>query len=147
MGYSLDLKKISLEAYKENLKTADLLPSHTILKNGIEEQVNRIKKQKIENVEELRIALRSRPKRIRDLGVRLLSVNVVKDKRENEMVDIKKGDLFNRSKLIASQKNIAESGYFKADNVGINPIPHDGKLMDISLQHSSTPFLFLTPVS
>jgi outer membrane protein insertion porin family len=48
-----------------------------------------------------------------------------------ELVDIKSGDLFNRSKLIASQRNIAESGYFKADNVGINPIPHDGKLMDI----------------
>lgn len=48
-----------------------------------------------------------------------------------ELVDIKSGDLFNRSKLIASQKNIAESGYFKADNVGINPVPHDGKLMDI----------------
>jgi len=47
------------------------------------------------------------------------------------MIEIKKGDPFNRSELIASQKNIAESGYFKADNVGINPIPHDGKLVDI----------------
>ena len=55
----------------------------------------------------------------------------VETKKILEMVDIKKGDLFDRSKLIASQKNIAESGYFKADNVGINPIPHDGKLLDI----------------
>lgn len=47
------------------------------------------------------------------------------------MIEIKKGDLFNRSELIASQKNIAESGYFKPDNVGINPIPHDARLVDI----------------
>ena len=59
MEYSIDLNKICIEAYKENLKTADLRPSHTILKNGIEEKFNRIKKQKIENVEELRLTFRS----------------------------------------------------------------------------------------
>ncbi len=42
-----------------------------------------------------------------------------------EMMKIKKGDLFSRSKLIASQRNIAESGYFDEENVGIYPIPHD----------------------
>ncbi len=48
-----------------------------------------------------------------------------------DMMEVKKGDLFNRTKLIASQKNIAKSGYFNPENVGINPIPHDEGLMDI----------------
>lgn len=47
-----------------------------------------------------------------------------------DMIEFKKGDLFNRSKLIQSQKNIAESGFFKSDEVGINPIPHD-EMVDI----------------
>jgi len=42
-----------------------------------------------------------------------------------KMINFKSGDLFNRSKVIESQKNIAESGFFKSDEVGINPIPHD----------------------
>ncbi|MDF9796030.1 outer membrane protein assembly factor BamA [Catalinimonas alkaloidigena] len=37
---------------------------------------------------------------------------------------IKSGDWFNRADLIASQKAIAEMGYFDAKNVRINPIPH-----------------------
>jgi len=49
-----------------------------------------------------------------------------------EMIEFKKGELFNRSKLIQSQENIAKSGFFKPDEVGINPIPHpDGKSVDI----------------
>jgi len=42
-----------------------------------------------------------------------------------DMMEIKKGDLFNRTKLIASQRNIAKSGYFDEENVGIYPIPHE----------------------
>jgi hypothetical protein len=59
MGYYIDLKKISIDEFKEILRTADLLPSHMILKTNIEEMFYLIKKQKIETVEELRIALRS----------------------------------------------------------------------------------------
>ena len=36
-----------------------------------------------------------------------------------EMMEIKKGDLFNRTKLIASQRNIAKSGLFDEGNVNI----------------------------
>lgn len=39
-------------------------------------------------------------------------------------IDFKSGDLFNRSKLINSQKNIAEIGYFNPENVVINPSPY-----------------------
>jgi len=42
-----------------------------------------------------------------------------------EMMEFKKGDLFNRTKLVASQRNIAKSGYFDEGNVSISPIPHD----------------------
>lgn len=39
-------------------------------------------------------------------------------------VELKKDDLFNRSKLINSQKNIAEMGHFDPENVAINPVPY-----------------------
>ena len=48
-----------------------------------------------------------------------------------KMLEISQGDLFSRAKLISSQKNISESGYFNPKNVRINPIPHDGKFVDI----------------
>ncbi len=49
-----------------------------------------------------------------------------------EMINFKRGEPFNRSKLIQSQKNIAESGFFKKDEVMIDPIPnHDAKTVDI----------------
>ena len=62
MGYYIDLKAISIDEYQETLKAADLLPSHMILKDELEENFMLIKKQKIENVEELRSALRSKTK-------------------------------------------------------------------------------------
>lgn len=62
MGYYIDLKKISIEEFQETLKTADLLPSHMILRTDIEENFNRIQDQEIENVEELRLVLRSKSK-------------------------------------------------------------------------------------
>lgn len=41
-----------------------------------------------------------------------------------EAIDFESGDLFNRSKLINSQKDISEMGYFNPENVGINPSPY-----------------------
>ncbi|MGV3558974.1 POTRA domain-containing protein [Larkinella arboricola] len=40
-----------------------------------------------------------------------------------EMVAVRPGELFNRSKLIQSQKALAESGYFNPTQIGINPLP------------------------
>ena len=50
-----------------------------------------------------------------------------------DMVEFKQGEVFSRSNLIQSQKNIAESGFFSPDSIGINPIPHedDPYLVDI----------------
>ena len=39
-------------------------------------------------------------------------------------IPIKRGEPFNRAQLIASQRAIAEMGYFDPQQVGINPIPH-----------------------
>ena len=48
------------------------------------------------------------------------------------MINFKSGELFNRSKIVQSQKNIAGSGFFKKDEVGINPIPNpEQKTVDI----------------
>lgn len=62
MGYYIDLKSINIDEYKETLKSADLLPSQMLLKNNIDEVFSSIAKQKIENVEDLRKALRSKNK-------------------------------------------------------------------------------------
>ena len=62
MGYYIDLRNISIDKYKEILKSADLLPSRMILKNNIDDIFNIIKKQKIENVDELQRALRNKNK-------------------------------------------------------------------------------------
>jgi hypothetical protein len=51
MGYYIDLKNISLDAYKEILKSADLLPSRMVLKENIDAIFDAIHTQKIENRE------------------------------------------------------------------------------------------------
>ena len=62
MGYYIDLKSLSIDEYKEALKSADLIPSQMILKENINDIFDNIKKQEIENVEELREALKSKSK-------------------------------------------------------------------------------------
>jgi outer membrane protein insertion porin family len=52
------------------------------------------------------------------------NTNVAKSK-VLDMVNLKSGELFSRSKVTQSQKNIAESGLFKSDGVGINLVPHE----------------------
>jgi hypothetical protein len=59
MGYYIDLENISIDKYKEVLKSADLLPSRMILKNNIDEIFSIIKQQ---NVDELRKSLKSKNK-------------------------------------------------------------------------------------
>jgi len=51
-----------------------------------------------------------------------------------DMVKFKSGELFSRSKLIQSQKNLAESGLFKSDEIGINPIPHEDDFSRVDIE-------------
>ena len=62
MGYYIDLKNISLDEYKEILKSADLLPSRMILKTNIDEIFSIIQTQEIENGDELQKVLRNKIK-------------------------------------------------------------------------------------
>jgi len=48
-----------------------------------------------------------------------------------KMIELKSGDKFNRSKLTASQKNLAESGLFNSEKIVIVPIPKDNHLVDL----------------
>jgi outer membrane protein assembly factor BamA len=49
-----------------------------------------------------------------------------------KMVELMKNEPFNRSKLIASQRNLAESGYFNPQKVMVSPIPDiDNNTVDI----------------
>ena len=62
MSYYIDLENISIDDYKEILKSADLLPSRMILKDNIDGVFAVIQKQKIENVDELYNALKTKNK-------------------------------------------------------------------------------------
>jgi uncharacterized protein (UPF0335 family) len=62
MGYYIDLAGISVDEYREILRSGDLLPSQMVLKEDIDDIFKNIKGQGIENVEQLRIALRSKKK-------------------------------------------------------------------------------------
>ena len=62
MGYSVDLKSISIDKYKEILKTAELIPSWKILEKDIDKNLNIIKKYNIENLDELLIAFKDKDK-------------------------------------------------------------------------------------
>ncbi len=62
MGYYMDLTTMSLDRYKERLETGDLLPSRMMLRDGIDEHFDAIKKQKIGNVDELYHALKTKKK-------------------------------------------------------------------------------------
>ncbi len=65
MGYYVDLKNISLDEYKAILKSADLIPSRVVLKENIDDIFDAINAQKIENVAELRTALKNKKKLIK----------------------------------------------------------------------------------
>ncbi|MCK4559399.1 MAG: hypothetical protein KAV45_06410 [Calditrichia bacterium] len=54
------MKNISIDKYRDILKSADLLPSRMILKDNIDDIFNIIKKQKIENVDGLQRALKNK---------------------------------------------------------------------------------------
>ena len=62
MGYYIDLAGISIDEYREILRSGDLLPSQMVLKEDIDDIFKSIKGQGIEDVEQLRIALRSKKK-------------------------------------------------------------------------------------
>jgi hypothetical protein len=62
MGYYIDLAKISLEEYIIKLKTGYLPPSRKLLLDDIESQFQLIENQGIENIEELRTALKTKKK-------------------------------------------------------------------------------------
>lgn len=62
MGYYIDLKTISIDNYKEILKNQYLLPSWKILENNIDDNLDIIKKQEVNNLDELLIALKDKGK-------------------------------------------------------------------------------------
>lgn len=62
MGYYIDLKSISIDAYKEILKTTILIPSWKILEDDIDKNLNIIEKHNIKNLDELLITLKDKSK-------------------------------------------------------------------------------------
>ena len=62
MGYYIDLKGISIDKYKEILKTAELIPSWKILESDIDKNLDIIKKSNIKNLEELLTTLKDKDK-------------------------------------------------------------------------------------
>jgi len=62
MGYYIDLKSISIDAYKEILKATHLIPSWQILEDGIDENLDRIKQNNVQNLDELLTVLKDKDK-------------------------------------------------------------------------------------
>lgn len=62
MGYYIDLENISIDNYKEILKSADLLPSRMILKDNLDINFDLIKKQAVKNLDELLKILKNKQK-------------------------------------------------------------------------------------
>ena len=53
MGYYIDLQNIGLEAFRDKLKSADLLPGRRVLKNNLETNFQKLKNSGVANLEEL----------------------------------------------------------------------------------------------
>lgn len=62
MGYYIDLTSISIDKYKEILKTTELIPSWKVLGENIDKNLDAIKSQGVENLNELLIALKDKGK-------------------------------------------------------------------------------------
>ncbi len=62
MGYYIDLKSISIDKYKEILKSADLIPSRMILKENTNDNLDIIKSHNIQNLDVLQKNLKDKKK-------------------------------------------------------------------------------------
>ena len=62
MGYYVDLKKMSIDKYRNTLKSTNLLPSWKILALNIDKNLEAIKQQNIHNLNELLEALKTKNK-------------------------------------------------------------------------------------
>ena len=62
MGYYIDLKTISIDKYKHMLKTSQLIPSWKILEENMDENFELLKKNNINNLEQLVNTLKDKDK-------------------------------------------------------------------------------------
>ncbi len=62
MGYYADLSKMSIDQYREELKTKELIPSRLPLRDNIDNNFELIKKQNIQNIDELYNILKNKIK-------------------------------------------------------------------------------------
>jgi len=62
MGYYIDLPSISIDQYKEVLKTTELIPSWKVLGENIDKNLDIIKKHNINNLDELLKAFKDKSK-------------------------------------------------------------------------------------
>jgi hypothetical protein len=62
MAYYIDLKGISLDRFKEILRSADVIPSWMILKENIDKNLDIIKEHNIHNLDELLKTLKNKDK-------------------------------------------------------------------------------------
>ena len=60
MGYYIDLKSISIDKYKDILRSTELIPSWKILEENIDDNLDVIKSHNFKNLDELLTALKSK---------------------------------------------------------------------------------------
>ena len=113
MGYYIDLKSISLDNYKNTLKTSYLLPSRKMLQKNIDQNFELIKNQQIVNIENLFNVLKTKKK---------LQIFSIQSGVETEYLTILfreiKSNRPNPTK-IKDFSNISEELVLKLENLGI----------------------------
>ena len=89
------------------------------------------KQERAEGVVDLNMKIvEGEPNRLGDITIR--GNQSVSAEEILQEIDMERGELFSRSKLIAAQRTIAELGYFDPQNVRVNPIPkHEDSIVDI----------------
>lgn len=65
MGYYVNLKSISIDEYKEILKSTEFIPSWKIIEEDIDDNLDAIKNQNLKNLDELLITLKNKKKIIK----------------------------------------------------------------------------------
>jgi len=66
-NYHIDLKKISLKEFQEEIKNSELLPSRKILKDNIDKRFKILKGNKVDNLQDLANLLKT-PKKAREFA-------------------------------------------------------------------------------
>lgn len=114
MGYYIDIENISIDKYRDIIKSTDLLPGRMILKDNIDTNFNLIKNQSINSVGELLKVLKDKKK------INEFSVNSGLDENYLTILIREIKSYRQKPNKISDFPNIPDDVTLKLENTGIN---------------------------